>query len=146
MCSPNGTGIQAPRLPNWNYSGTHPSYVDSVRGAGNCATKPPGHNAADTDGPRRWWNGTDMQELVSCQPPFAQPDVNFIDGVATRRCKTLMAVDDSLGGWAPMQTHSTLNRRTQPSARAKVALVHGGGTELLRTTVARMQCCVLDSQ
>ena len=37
-----------------------------------------------------------LYELVSCQPPFEQPDVDFIDGVATRRCKTLMAVDDSL--------------------------------------------------
>ena len=97
-CNPDGRGTLSPRNPAYNYSGTSPSYHGT-----ECATSPPGGTASDsrggsapTDGPRRWWNGTDFQELVACQPPLDRSDERFIDQLATRRCKALMGVDDSV--------------------------------------------------
>eukprot|EP01064_Diplonema_japonicum_P029219 TRINITY_DN4663_c0_g3_i2.p1 TRINITY_DN4663_c0_g3~~TRINITY_DN4663_c0_g3_i2.p1 ORF type:complete len:589 (+),score=70.13 TRINITY_DN4663_c0_g3_i2:70-1767(+) len=71
--------IIAPRIPNWNYSGAART---------SCSKAPP-------EGSVKWWNGTDFHELVSCQPYFDAEDVQEIDDLAQKRCKTLLSVDDS---------------------------------------------------
>lgn len=82
-------GIQAPRLPNWNYTGPHVT---------KCSALPPSGKPPFGKEPVWWWDNTEFPELTSCQPHFNKKDAHGIDQLAQKRCKALLSVDDSYAG------------------------------------------------
>ena len=79
-------GVASPRTPDFNFTGAHTT---------SCSVYPPGAAGFARDGPRQWWNGTDLPEITSCQPPIDAADAAAIDARARHRCQTLLSVDDS---------------------------------------------------
>jgi len=82
-------GVTAPRKqPNFNYTGKHTT---------SCSLYPPGAErfVPGADSEVRWWNGTDLPELTSCQPYFTEAEAKMIDAEARHRCQSLLSVDDS---------------------------------------------------
>ena len=87
----------APRLPSWNYTG--------AKRLPRCYTWPPSSGWPDdvtvpppTEGPPDWVGGADFHELVACQPPITPDEAAAVDELAKKRCASMLAVDDSLGG------------------------------------------------
>lgn len=78
--------VTAPRLPNFNYSGSPRT---------SWTTLPPSGPPPFGNEPVEWWNGTEFHELVSSSPFFTEKDVEAIDDLAQHRCKSLLSVDDS---------------------------------------------------